>query len=252
MNRFLRLFALVFVAVVVSGCSSTDEVNSDRESPETAEVSDNVVVQPEPVAATEDIADEPADDSDTSRTFVAGVHYNELEAPLPSSMNADLTNFFYFGCPSCYQLNPALAQWRAETGATIELVPVHSEEKLVEGAMIFHTFVEMGVLAQMYEWGYVMFMQEDTEKFGWERVNEFLGDKKISRPIFWETMDSDAVRRRLGYSLRMNKHANVSITPTFVVHGRYVVNTDAVSSLDEFFALLSYLVEDKRPAQVSG
>ena len=131
------------VLLYLAGCSTAGNVEEmpgeEREAPETTQV---------------------------DARFIEGEHYTVLQEPIPASV--EVTEFFYFGCLACYQLMPALSQWSVETGNQVELIPAHTDTNLVEGAMLFHTFVEMGILAQMYEWGYVMYMTEDARFFAEE------------------------------------------------------------------------------------
>lgn len=176
--------------------------------------------------------------------FEEGRHYVLLPEPIPNM--ATVTEFFYFGCRSCYQLIPAVSQWRADSGHEVALVPVHTERRLVDAARMFHTFVEMGVLAKMYELGFVIYQSEDSKLYGKSRINDFLIRHKVDVKRFWETWGSERVNRRLQTSLQLTRLAQVIETPAFLVEGRYRVNTESVSSLDELFALFDFLVEKEK------
>jgi len=175
--------------------------------------------------------------------FEEGTHYAVLASPLPDL--APVVEFFYFGCRSCYQLIPELSQWSRRSGNNIALVPAHTETKLVDGARLFHTFVEMGVLDKMYELGFVIYQTEESELYGKARIDDFLNRHQVDTQRFWDTWSSEAVNRRLATSQQLTRLAGVVKTPTFVVNGRYRVETDTIKSMDELYALLTYLADKK-------
>lgn len=182
----------------------------------------------------------------TSTAFIEGKHYRILENPLPQS-DAPVMEFMYYGCKTCFQLAPAIAEWSYTTKIGVMLVPAHSDTAMIEEARMFHTFEVMGVLGKMYEEGFVIFQTDQTKLQGAERVNSFLAQHAVDKNKFWDVWKSDAVKQRLADSAALTKQAKVFKTPTFVVHGIYQVDTDSLKSVEDLFAILSFLAA-KKPA----
>jgi len=182
-----------------------------------------------------------------NKTFVVGKHYQVLPQALPTSPDTPVMEFMYYGCRSCFQLAPAIAEWSARKNIGVSLVPAHSESAMVEEARIFHTFDVMGVLGEMYEEGFVMVQTDKTKLQGAERVNYFLEQHKVDKDKFWATWKSDQVNKRLVASAALTKQAQIMKTPTFIVNGIYKVDTESVKSVEELFELLEHLAA-KKPA----
>jgi len=183
----------------------------------------------------------------TNTVFVAGKHYQVLPQPLPTDPSTPVMEFMYYGCKTCFQLSPAIAEWSNATKIGVTLVPAHSENAMVEEARIFHTFEVMGVLGEMYEEGFVIVQTDKTKLQGEERVNYFLAQHKVDKDKFWQTWKSDAVKQRLAGSAALTKQAKIYKTPTFVVHGVYMVDLESLKSVEELFVLLEHLAA-KKPA----
>ena len=183
-----------------------------------------------------------------NKIFVAGKHYEVLPQALPTNPETPVMEFMYYGCRSCFQLAPAIAEWSATKNIAVALVPAHSESAMVEEARIFHTFEVMGVLGEMYEEGFVMVQTDKTKLQGAERVDYFLEQHKVNKEKFWSTWKSEAVKQRLAGSAALTKQAKIYKTPTFVVHGAYKVDIESVKSVEELFLLLEYLAAKKAPA----
>lgn len=184
-----------------------------------------------------------------NKVFVAGKHYQVLPQPLPTDPTAPVMEFMYYGCKTCFQLSPAIAEWSNTTKIGVTLVPAHSESAMVDEARMFHTFEVMGILGEMYETGFVIFQTDQTKLQGADRVNSFLAQHKVNKEKFWDTWKSDAVKQRLAGSAALTKQAKIFKTPTFVVHGVYLVDLESLKSVEELFVLLEYLAA-KKPAVV--
>lgn len=184
---------------------------------------------------------------ETNKNFIEGKHYKKLVTPLPAAMGP-VVEFIYFGCRACYQLVPEVANWSFTTGTGVALVPAHSETTMLDEARMFHTFDQMGVMDKMYELGYVIFQTQKTNLQGEARVNSFLERHHVDKDKFWTVWKSDLVTQKLKESAALTKHAQISKTPTFIVHGVYRVDVESLQSVEELFELLEYLVKEKAPS----
>lgn len=199
------------------------------------------------------IAESTAKASDVNKqspntVFVEGKHYKLLSRFLPTNATVPVMEFMYYGCETCYKLAPAIAEWSYTKKIGVTLVPAHSESAMVDEARMFHTFEVVGVLGAMYEEGFVMFQDKQSKLQGTERVNSFLARHSIDKDKFWQAWKSDAVNTRLQKSGELTKMAQITKTPTFVVHGAYKVDIESVKSVEELFQLLEYLVAKNAPA----
>ncbi|KAA0874394.1 DsbA family protein [Nitrincola tapanii] len=171
--------------------------------------------------------------------FEENQHYTQLAQPLPEGV-APVLEYFYYGCTTCYQLTDAITQWSQSEAVALGRVPVHSQTDLVDAARIFHTLAVIGEQAK-YSIGYQMFQAQNTSLQGADRINAFLQQYAVDPQAFWEAWGSEAVERRLIGSYMLTQLAAIQSTPAFVVQGRYKVELPVIESVDELFALLSYL-----------
>lgn len=181
-----------------------------------------------------------------SKEYIEGKHYQILKTPLPA-MAAPIVEFMYFGCETCYKLAPVVAEWSYSKKVDVVLVPVHSETSMVNEARIFHTFELIGAMNKMYEEGFILVQTKDSKLQGADRINESLDRNGIDKAKFWEMWRSNAVEKLLEASASLTKQAQITKTPTFVVHGIYKVDIESVKSVEELFELLTYLANKKAP-----
>ena len=87
--------------------------------------------------------------------IVEGTHYVRLSQPLPVTAPAgkvEVVEFFWYGCPHCFDLEPTLKKWLEHKPAdvTFRRVPAIFRQSWVPGAQTFYTLESMGELDRMH------------------------------------------------------------------------------------------------------
>ncbi len=172
--------------------------------------------------------------------FKENVHYTKLAEPMPAGL-ATVTEFFYYGCTTCYELVPIIDEWAKRQEVDYSVIPAHSETVLVDAARMHHTADVIGELSTLYTVNYRM-MQHEMPLQGADRVNHYLDQYKIDREAYWRAWSSAQVEQRLRDSAALTKQAQVFKTPTFIVHGVYKVDIEKMSSIEQLFEVLDFLV----------
>ena len=77
--------------------------------------------------------------------------YLRLDPPRPvaSGDRIEVIEFFYYGCPVCYELEPTLARWMSNASGSVALhrVPALSSDNWDNFAKLFYTLEATGHLA---------------------------------------------------------------------------------------------------------
>lgn len=171
--------------------------------------------------------------------YVEGRDYRRLEQEIPGA--PDVIELFYYGCRACYYLTDELNEWSQSKDITLSLVPAHSEDRLVDGARLFHTLGVLGRLDLHHE-GYVLF-QQPSELNGQDRINALLDQKGVAQDDFWNAWGSDAVNQRLAGSFQLTSLSGAQSTPAFIVQGKYVVEVGVIDGSEGLLGLLEHLVK---------
>lgn len=174
----------------------------------------------------------------SSPVYSEGRDYRALEQQI---INApDVIEIFFYGCEACYRLAPELSRWSAEKTIDLVMVPAHNQQQLVSAARLFHTLDSMGLNNLQLE-AFALY-HEASELDGEERINAMLQANDVEPEQFWRVWGSDIVNQRLSGSYALNAMLGVSVTPTFIVKGKYSVEIDEIGDSTGLFALLEHLV----------
>ncbi len=184
-------------------------------------------------------------------TYVAGTDYQLL--PQAIHMDVDtpdkvtVTEFFSYGCPWCYKLEPALTKWRetkAPKNMTFTRVPVVFEKGWDIYAKAYYTADTLKINKKITP---ALFdaIQEKEKKL--DTVDAMVAffvkqgvDKKIALSAF---KSSPAIEAKMRNGIQLMQTYRVFSVPSLVIGGRYKVDIAMVKGdQKKFFKVVNYLI----------
>jgi thiol:disulfide interchange protein DsbA len=176
----------------------------------------------------------------------AGEGYTMLVPPQPtnSGNKIEVLEFFFYGCPHCFHLHPALSKWEKTMpkDVKLEFVPVHFSPQQEPMAYTFYALKEMGKLNRLHDKLYKAWNIDNKMLIDMDTAADFVAQQGINRQDFVSYYKSFTVRSDVDRSLQMTLDYQISGTPTLVVDGKYVVFNqvkpeDTIRILNEVIAL---------------
>lgn len=178
-----------------------------------------------------------------------------------------MIEFFWYGCPHCYHLEPSLNAWLKRKPADVEFRAVPgtfgspSWEPLTR---TYYALDAMGLTSQYHEAIFTAIHQEKDP--GKQRalvtdsraIADWLSSKGVDKQKFLATYNSFAVNSRTKRSEEMTRNYDVSGTPAIAIDGRYLispsrfVNTNNSLNYDRFFNAVDQLIAQVRAERGRG
>lgn len=182
-----------------------------------------------------------------AQTPVAGRDYQELSPPRPVSTGAriEVIEFFYYGCPVCYEAQPHVSRWLMRAGPDVALlrVPAVFTESSESFARTFYTLGAMHQIARLHWPVY------DNHHFDGRRLNEeknivaWVASNGVDGSRFSELWHSDAVKAQIEAARKALDTYEIKGVPSFVVDGKYVTSARMAGGVKEAVQVLDYLVQ---------
>jgi len=168
--------------------------------------------------------------------------------PVASGERVEVIEFFYYGCPVCYEAQPQIARWLAKAGANIEYkrVPAVSAEGWDSFARTYYALEATGLLARLH-WPLY-----DNHHFDGRQLNEeknllaWLRSNGVDAERFKQVRDSAEISARVDAAQKMLDPYQVRGVPTFVIDGRYVTSARLAGGVDEMVVVIDALVDRAR------
>jgi len=180
---------------------------------------------------------------------VAGRDYRTLEpARLTAPGRLEIIEFFYYGCPVCYEAQPHITRWRQAAGPDVHWrrVPAPNPDSWESLARTFYSLEALGALERLHWPLYDNHhfddrrLDEEANLLGWVAANG------IDAGRFKEIWHSVETRQQVEFARRTLGIYEVRGVPSFVVDGRYLTSARMAGGVKEAMAVLDYLVERVR------
>ena len=176
-----------------------------------------------------------------------GRDYVRLDPPRPvaSGDKIEVIEFFYYGCPVCYELEPTLSRWFFNSPGTIVLrrVPALSSENWDNFAKLFYTLEAVGQLGRLHWPVYDNFHFDGVKLNEEAAMGNWVSNNGIDKEKFIKTYRSPEIQAKLDAARQMIQDYDINGVPSFVVDGKYVTSARMTGSTRELMQVVGQLVE---------
>ena len=277
-GQVTRLAAAAALLALAAGCGETEEpVAVDEDALEAVEetvedvVDDTAVAVEEAADDTLEVVEESAadvvDDEDTeivlaraeepvapaSYKYKEGTHYHRLVPSQPTIGGADkieVAEFFWYGCPHCYDLEPTINRWAEDIPPNVRFVrvPAMWNDLLQLHGRLFYTkdvLVRNGKINDPEGFHNAVFDEYHN------RGNRLLNEQAIRRLFarfgvgdedFDKTWNSFEVAQKLRVASDLARRYSISGVPAIVVNGKYRTGGSEAGSYPKLIEVIDELI----------
>ncbi len=174
-----------------------------------------------------------------------GRDYIRLDPPraVASGDKIEVIEFFYYGCPVCYELEPKLSRWYFNGPGSVALrrVPALSSDNWDNFAKLFYTLEAMGDLARLHWPVYDNFhfngmkLNEEAVMAGWVSHNG------LDKQKFLDTFRSPEIQAKLVAAREMTRSYEIRGVPSIVVDGKFLTSARMTGGTNELMRVLDQL-----------
>ena len=156
--------------------------------------------------------------------------------------------FFWYGCPHCFNLEPTMDQIEADLGKDTILVkvPVSLRDTWENHAKAYFALKQMNLdddlHVKLFEEIHINSQRLDTK----DSLSQFVSNQGYNAKKFEELFDSFGTEIRMNKASRLAREYQISSVPTLVINGKYMTSGSYVSSYDELVDVVNLLIEKER------
>ncbi len=154
--------------------------------------------------------------------------YKRLKAPLPtdelSAHEPYVVEFFWFGCPHCYSLEPLAKAFREENpDIQFITIPAAPNQRWEIEARIYYAMEALGIKDSHYERVFNLYAEKRNEKRypTLDEVAALFQDAAVTKAALEEQMKSEAVSAQIERSKRLFDQAELTGVPSLIINGKY-------------------------------
>ncbi|MBL8383160.1 MAG: thiol:disulfide interchange protein DsbA/DsbL [Burkholderiales bacterium] len=177
-----------------------------------------------------------------ARPPISGV----LGATAPDKI--EVVQFFYYGCPHCFDQQPLLEDWLARKPADVEFryVPALRSERWLTLTRAYFALERLGEAQRLHRPIYDVINFDGVMLSDEARLVEWVAKNGVDAARFSAAMASPEVAERVEAARRLSTDYDIRATPTLVVAGRYLFSSGEAGSHHEAIRLLDQFIAQAR------
>ncbi|MDR6983719.1 thiol:disulfide interchange protein DsbA [Rheinheimera pacifica] len=176
--------------------------------------------------------------------FNEGEHYQVLNTA--QSANTKVVEFFSYYCPFCYNFEPIVAELKQALpeGISVQKIPVSFHGgKMAPTVQRAHAMaVSLNVEEQFTPLLFTQIHQQRQPPADRAALKALFSKAGVTARQFDANFDSMPVSAMVAEFDQAIEQAAVRSVPSFIINDKYLVNISAVSSQQQFNALVNYLL----------
>ena len=156
--------------------------------------------------------------------------------------------FFWYGCPHCYNLEPTMDRIEADLEKDTKVVklPVALRDSWIPHAKLYYALKQMDKIDQVHNLIFEEIHLEDNRLNTEQQMIDFLGKHGIDTGKFIEKYNSFGTQARIKKASNLAKKYQIDSVPTLIINGKFLTSGSYVSSYDELYSVVNLLVERER------
>jgi protein dithiol oxidoreductase (disulfide-forming) len=180
----------------------------------------------------------------------AGKEYRLIEPvqPTDNAAKIEVAEFFWYGCPHCYGLEPILKEWVKKLPADVSFKKVHVQFQEVKHQQLYFTLQAMGKAEEFTDKVFAGIHVEKNRLDTPAKMADFLGPLGINKAEFLKTFESFSVRTAQSRATKMSEAFKVDGVPAFAVNGKYYTAPGMAGNNLNAIKVVEYLVDLERKA----
>lgn len=181
-----------------------------------------------------------------ARDFQEGRDYQVLSHPQPvsSGERVEVLEFFYYGCPVCYETEPYVARWLLTAGPTVAIhrVPAVFTDSSESFARTFYTLSAMNQIARLH-WPIYDNHHFDGKQLNEEKnIVEWVSHNGVDHDRFVQLWHSEQIAAQVASAKKALETYEVKAVPTFIIDGKYLATSRVTGSVKSMMEVVDYLV----------
>ncbi|MEQ1530276.1 MAG: thiol:disulfide interchange protein DsbA/DsbL [Methylococcales bacterium] len=177
----------------------------------------------------------------------AGPGYETLSQALPTqhSDKIEVIEFFWYGCPHCFDFEPLLAKWAKSLPKNVEFIrqPAAFSDLWSKHAKAYYTAEALGVVDKVHA---DFFDAVQTQKRALETEDQlaaFFAEHGVKDADFRAAYNSFLVDAKLRQAAPNAARYGITGVPAIIVNGKYRVTGQLAGSHEKMIEVINQLIQ---------
>lgn len=177
--------------------------------------------------------------------LIEGRDYLEIDpVPVDSGQRVEVIEFFFYGCGSCYRIEPVLREWVLQREHLIDfkLIPALRRSDWVPLSDLFFALHVLGVLPQLHDRVYVAIHEQGRRLSSTREQVKWAAEQGLDALAFERVINADATAIATQRARDATVAYGIRVTPSIVIDGRYVTTGAMIGNASRLSLVLDQLL----------
>jgi len=167
--------------------------------------------------------------------------------PVQNPDKIEVIEFFWYGCPHCYHLEPSVAAWLKTKPANVEFIrqPAIFSELWGKHAKAFFTAEALGVQEKVHADLFDAIQNKNQKLVTEDELSKFFVEHGVTAEDFRNAYHSFAVDAKMRQAESLSPRYGITGVPALIVNGKYRVTGQSAKSQENMFTVTNQLIQQE-------
>jgi thiol:disulfide interchange protein DsbA len=179
--------------------------------------------------------------------------YETLDTPQPTQNpdKVEVIEFFWYGCPHCYDFEPILESWVKKLPANVDFIrqPAAFSDLWAKHAKAFYVAQALGVLDQVHADLFDALQNKHQKLESEDQLAAFFTAHGVKEADFHEAYNSFLVDTKVRQAAVTPARYGVTGVPVLIVNGKYKVDGKSAGSHEKMIEVVNQLIKKEAAAK---
>lgn len=155
-----------------------------------------------------------------------------ITQPIDAKGKVEVIEFFWYGCPHCYEFEPELKGWikRQNKDVVFKKVPIAFREELMPHSQLFYALEALGKGDTLNDKVMFAMHRENKRLLNENEIADWVAAQGVDRNAFLAAYRSFAVLSKARAANQLGNAYRIDGVPTVAVQGKYITSPSIAGS----------------------
>jgi thiol:disulfide interchange protein DsbA len=180
----------------------------------------------------------------------AGVEYQIVNPAQATETKGkiEVLEFFWYGCPHCFRLEPLLLEWskKLPKEAMLRRSPVAFRPEFAIHQQLFFALEAMGLLDEMHRKVFDAIHVERVPMNTVEQISTQMAKHKVDKAALTQQMQSFAAQTKAKRATQVSDAYKIDGVPCLAIDGRFITSGAMAGTLERSLEIADVLIHKAR------
>ena len=168
--------------------------------------------------------------------------------PVATGKKVEVLEFFWYRCPHCFQLEPALNTWlkKLPKDAQVRRVPAVFRDDWAPAAKTYYTLEQMGLLDRLHNKVFDAYHIENINLNDPAVLGGWVAKQGVDRKKFEAIYNAFSTQSKTLQGGKLATAYAITGVPAFIIDGKYTTSMSMAQSESRLFEILDQLIVKAR------